>query len=149
MPIGARLPLPEWLEPQKEDRAEAERSGRPAGLSVWSTPPAGHADACWHRCLDPETQRSFVTLVGTIRRIAQDHGRFVDVVADPLEFDPMNECHGRVPQDAQGRFVEALTGHSLVEGIRRPDGTSRSAHKDFRAALVDAFEALEQPDIDP
>lgn len=149
MRIGARLPLPEWLEPQKADLEEAARSGRPAGLSVWSAPPTSHTDACRHRCLDPTTHRSFGAEVAAVRAIAEVHGRDVDVVADPLEFDAENECHARVPQAARGRFVEALAGHALIEGIRRPEGTPKSAHQLFRAALVAVFEEFRDPEPAP
>ncbi len=142
LPSGHRLPIPEWIEPTQDDIAEGKKSGRPAGLSVWEYPPANHRDACRHRGANPAEHRSFTVKVAVVRSIAKHFERAVDVVADPVEFDSANDHHQQVPEAERETFCQTLGAHSLIEGIRRPDGASKSIHRTFRARLADAFEEL-------
>jgi hypothetical protein len=137
LPPGHRLPKPEWLEPDKQDIAEAAKSGRAPGLSVWDTELATHEDACWWRDVPPEDYRSFAAPISKLLACGARHARSLGVVADPL---PTDEPRLKVaPVGVQQRLVRAAEGHSLIEGIARPEGAPKQGHKLFRAELAELF----------
>lgn len=118
LPTDAELPLPRWFEPSSGDVKEGELRNRPAGLSVWDQ---GRATVENARQL---TQRprgmAFGLEVSSCKRIGQVHGRELAVVADPLD--------ARAPEPG-------WDGHSLIEGLKRPPGVDRQAHRDLLSAL--------------
>lgn len=122
LPYGAALPLPEWFQPTKEDEAEGVVRGRVPGLSVWNCARTGTADAArirWGEAV-PDGVRAFAIGVDRVREIGEREGRRLDVVADPLD-----------PSDGEG-----ADGHALIEGLKRPDGTPRAAHRQLLTVLV-------------
>lgn len=144
LPAGHQLPKPEWLEPTKDDIADAEQSGRPPGLSVWARPEATHDAACWLRRLEPAEQRSFVANVGGMLAIAEKHKRAFAVVSDPLEHptDTTDERWAAVATEARIPVCTTCDAHSLAEGIRKPEGVTKIEHRSFREELASQFEPM-------
>ncbi len=141
LPIGHVLPKPEWLEPTKEDVAEAQQSGRSPGLSVWDVAVASHEDACWWRGAEPHEQRSFQASVERIVEIGEKHSRTLSVVGDALATKDEPRL-AALEDPAKARLIEAASGHSLIEGIKRPTGTSKLDHKSLREELARQFVPL-------
>lgn len=138
MPVGHQLPLPAWLEPTRQDIEDAERTGRPAGLSVWDVERTSRLQACRWRQVDPSTELAFAAGVATIRQIGEAHERALDVVADPLDTGQpawANALLG-VPNDDREAQRRSAEGHSLVEGLRRPESSSKKQHRDLRDELA-------------
>lgn len=141
LPAGHELPLPEWLEPTSGDISEARLSGRPAGVSVWDQSMTSFRQACVWRGAAEDRERHFVAHVSRIRRVGAEHQRPLDVVADPLDTASpeyaaiVNESppHSRASQE------KSALGHALIEGIKRPAGVTKGAHRAFRDALVREF----------
>ena len=125
-PDGNVLPKPEWLEPDGEDKKAALESGREPGLSVWDTAVATPRQAWLHRevPIPAARHRAFAVAVDALLGAASRHARKVEVVADPIEPVPP-EWHD---------------GHSLVEGMRKPVGVAKVAHRDFLDDAILVFE---------
>lgn len=134
-PAGVEKPLPKWLEPTTEDKQEAQRSGRPAGLSVWDVALSTPASACWFGNRSPADQESFVALASVIIATGVANQRTLAVVADPLPHPETDPRWPSLDEVTRAGLVEAAEGHSLIEGIARPSGVSKTAH----AALLDAL----------
>jgi hypothetical protein len=108
------LPLPDWLEPTSTDKREAEVSGRPPGISVWDTELTTVAQARQHA---GNGGHAFTLGVGALRTTAARFNRPLDVVRNPVP-------------------GEGGDGHSLVEGMKRPEGLERRLQKDFLQAVL-------------
>ena len=141
LPSGFRLPKPEWLEPTNDDVAEAAKSGRAPGLSVWDAALAAHDDACWWRKVDSGEYRSFCADLTKLRQAATGFSRPFDIVADPLPTDDEPRL-AQLGVDERKRLEIAAGGHSLAEGIKRPAGTPKREHKSFREELARHFSPL-------
>jgi len=142
LPDGHLMPKPEWLEPTKADQEEAKQTGRLPGTSVWEVPGGTHGAACWIRNADEQSHRSFVAKVHDVRTVATKHARELAVVADCLEHP---EADARWPSlTDNGRELVRATcdAHALVEGIKRPAGTSEVAHRSFREEVARTFEPM-------
>jgi hypothetical protein len=141
MPPGHQLPLPEWLEPTKEDVADAERTGRNPGLSVWDAELTSFHQACTWRGVNAAEELAFKAVVSNLRSVAASFQRDLDVVADPLdvELSEYLEVVLRVATSDRDALVASAKGHSLLEGVRRPSGLAKSEHRSFRDALAQAF----------
>lgn len=122
LPEGHVLPKREWLEPDDEDKREAVVSKREPGLSVWDRDLTTTTQAWAHRGVAPPTSehQAFGAPVETVVAVAAGHERLVDVVADPI----------------QPPVLAGWEGHSLVEGLARPQGTPKLRHRDFLDDLV-------------
>lgn len=139
LPDGHLLPKPEWLEPNKEDQADAKVSGRAPGISVWEVPGAQHVSACWIREVDDRGQRSFVAGVDSIQAVASTHARELGVVADPLDHPAEDDRWMTLTSDFQQGVRDTADKHSLIEGIKRPAGMAEKEHRSFREELARAF----------
>lgn len=142
LPAGHVLPKPEWLEPDPQDIAEGERTGRPAGVSVWDAAIAKHEDACWIRQVQAAEQLSFSAEVGRLKHVASQHQRELAIVADPLPSLSTDPRWETLQEPQRASITSTASGHTLVEGIRRPAGVSKGAHKSFREELAQEFERL-------
>ncbi|MBN1209976.1 MAG: hypothetical protein JXB05_34310 [Myxococcaceae bacterium] len=126
LPADAELPLPRWFEPSSGDVEEGERRNRPPGLSVWDRDRATVENA---RQLTQRPQgMAFGLKVGFCKSLGQHHQRELAVVADPLD--------ARQPEPG-------WDGHSLVEGLKRPPGGTRQAHKDLLMALSQSCQKVD------
>lgn len=141
LPEGHRLPKLEWLVPTADDCREAEQTGRPAGLSVWDMAFARHADACWYREVDPAEHRSFWVLVDVVGQVAARNRREVAVVADPLSLPEDDRAAGLDPEQ-RARLERAGGGHSLIEGLRRPEATRKQDQRRLLDELAHEFSPL-------
>ena len=144
LPPGQDLPIPEWLEPTAEDAKEAAVSERAPGLSVWDATLTTFALACVWRGVAESDELGFSAVVRDIRRVGDVHGRAIDVVADPLDVDSPEWAAAveRVAEDRQESQRRSAEGHSLIEGIKRPGGLPKKAHRDFRDELACLFSPL-------
>lgn len=142
LPVGHRLPKPEWLEPSDEDMKEAARTGRRPGLSAWDTALSSVEQACTWGERDLSEQLAFSASVANIDEAVLAHARIIDVVADPLDVNvqPQLSILNAVPLAERASLAASAEGHALIEGIRRADGTSKKDHRDFRAALSAVFQ---------
>ena len=125
LPKGARLPNADFFRPSTDDEEEAERIGRPPGLSVWDRGLTNLEDAKRIRFAPEDSRdrvRAFGLLVQTIKSIGMERRRELGVVAVPL---PTEEGPG-------------ADGHAHIEGFARAPGESRPLIKGLRAALADA-----------
>jgi hypothetical protein len=119
LPMDAELPLPRWFEPSSGDVAEGEKRGRPPGLSVWDKQYATVEDA--RQLLGRPQSAAFGMSVAGCKLISQTHKREIAVVSDPLD------------EQAPKLGWEA---HALIEGLKRPPGTTRQAHLDLLTELA-------------
>jgi hypothetical protein len=126
LPADAELPLPRWFEPSSGDVEEGAARGRPPGVSVWDRARATVENA---RQLTQRPQgMAFGLRVGSCKSIGQRHQRELAVVADPLE----------------ARQTEpGWDAHSLLEGLKRPPGVTRQAHKDLLTELSQSCQKLD------
>ena len=125
LPEGAGFPNADILEPSSADKAEAVCRGQEPGVSVWDREHSSleQATRLWfHPKQPPAGVRGFGAPVRSLREIARVRERSLFVVSDPLpkERGPGGE------------------GHSLIEGLKRPPGTARPAHKMLLLKLVEA-----------
>lgn len=144
MPIGHLLPIPEWLEPTHKDVEEANRVGRAPGLSVWDKAVTSFRQACLWRRVNPTVERAFAAQVRTVRGVGEKYARQLDVVADPLDVGEPDraEIVNAAEADARDQLVQSAQGHSLVEGIKRPNGLTKIHHRSFREELARQFSSL-------
>ncbi len=129
LPKGARLPNAGFFRPSSEDEKEAERTGRPPGVSSWDRELTSVEDAKRIRFLPkdpPEGVRAFGLLVQTIRDVGLERDNELDVVAVPR---PVEQGPGAV-------------GHAHIEGLARKPGQARPQIKGIRASLADACTEL-------
>jgi hypothetical protein len=145
LPVGHRLPKPEWLEPSEDDVKEAARTGRRPGLSVWDTTLSSVEQACIWGKRTPSDQLAFSASVANIHGAALARSRAIDVVADPLDVNVEPQLSILNAEPEQASLAASAEGHALIEGIRRPDGTSKKDHRDFRAALIEVFKPFPHP----
>lgn len=143
LPTGHVFPLPQVLEPSRDDVQEAEKSGRAPGVSVWDRARASHDLACWFRGghVDPTAHRSFTAGVGPLRDASERFGAAIDVITDPIpppEDRPPPENHDATSLRSVGE------GHSLLEGIPPLDlkGLSKAEKAARRQAYYDRLQIL-------
>lgn len=141
LPVGQRLPKPEWLNPTSEDVEEGERAGRPPGLSVWDAELTTVANACWFRGCLPANQEAFAADVSSVVKIGASSGRTLSVVADRHPCPAMDARWGDRDERERADLVRAAEGHSLIEGIARPNDTTKNAHRAFLVALCEVFDS--------
>lgn len=125
LPKGARFPNADIFQPTSADKAEAERRGREPGVSVWDREYSSleQSTRLWfHPEQPPPGVRGFGALVAAFKETARARDRSLSVVADPRPKE-----HG-----------PGAEGHSLIEGLKRPGGTPRPAHKMLLSKLVEA-----------
>lgn len=125
IPEGARLPNAELFTPSSKDKEEAKKRGRPPGVSVWdrdlTTVEQARTIRYWPN-EPPDGIRAFSLNVGFVRGVGKQFDRQIDVVADP-------ESQEKGP---------GASGHSLIEGLKRPPDQSRKLFKDIWATLAGA-----------
>ncbi len=139
LPHGHTLPLPEWLEPNKEDATAAQRSGRVPGISVWDCAVARPDDARWFRCRPAEESwQCFAISVERAKDIGRACGRAVELVADPVTLPQADVRLAALGAAERERLASAGEGHSLMEGLKRTAGT-KVAHRSFLDELCGAF----------
>ncbi len=128
LPEGHVLPLGAWLIPDGADKAEAERTGRLPGISVWDQAITSPTQAWEHRGVSPVagSHLAFSIRVDQLGNIAATHQREVVVVADPIDPVPP-EWHD---------------GHSLVEGMQRPQNCTKLAQATFLDAAIQSFSKM-------
>ena len=92
---------------------------------MWDAEITPEREAWSERGVDPAgpEHAAFYANVGRLRATGSLHDRTIDVVADPL----------------QPAIPLWRTGHSLAEGIGRPSGTAKQAHRDLLDDLVQLF----------
>jgi|JI10StandDraft_1071094.scaffolds.fasta_scaffold96919_2 hypothetical protein len=122
LPRGHSRPDMAILDLSSEDKAEALRSGRRPGLSVWDATQTPLADA--QRLTKKWEGLAFGARVANLRAVGQAFERPLDVVTDP-----------RPASDGPG-----AAGHALVEGLDRPKMTERQRQKDFLFAVLSLLE---------
>lgn len=165
LPVGHRLPKPEWLEPTREDIAEGERSGRPPGLSCWETAYTHLDDALWFRDLpaqpdllpnqplpdlpDPPAQpaqpaqpapEAFDITVQDVLTVGSAHQRPLAVVHDAHPCPALYTRWHALDEATRSQRVRAAQGHCLIEGLRRPADLSRPQQKELLCALAARFQ---------
>lgn len=132
-PGGQQLPLPGWLQPNKQDREEATRTGRRPGVSAWDLELTTF-EGSWEirdretverggSVVAEEARAAFCGRVGDIRSIAASVPCDVDVVRDPL--DPKYDPHGQ--------------GHVLIEGMQRLPEVAKKDHEAFLMRVTRVF----------
>jgi hypothetical protein len=124
LPATAVLPLPQWLEPTHQDIEEAQKSGRPPGITVWDASLTNVEQA---RLLSGKPEgRAFAAQVTSCKKVAADHARQIAIVADPVD---------------EKKPSPGWEGHALIEGLRRPAGLNngKKLQQDFLTDLIGMF----------
>jgi len=112
------------------------KTGRTPGISVWNDDLASPSDALWYRKRPAQEKwRSFEVEVGQARTIAIEYQRKIDVVADPLDFPAKDARVPRLSAQLKQHLEKAGGGHSLLEGIKRPDKIPKKGHRLFLSSL--------------
>ena len=96
------------------------------GVSVWDDDKTTVEQAWSIRrqgASEQPTDRAFAAKVASIRQTGLDHDRVVDVVSDPED-----------PEAGPG-----WEGHSLIEWLKRPSGTTKADHTAFMRELIKRF----------
>lgn len=138
LPKNARKPTDSgWLALTDEDKAEAIKSGRPAGLSVWDTEATTPDQAIAIREFDagkpsnPEKpQEAFYCTVSdvdvAVQQVQTTHADAsciaCEVVSDPRSLTP--------PHDGE-------SGHALIEGLTT--APTKALYKALRTELLAVF----------
>ena len=115
------------LMPSKRDKAEAEHTKLPPGVSVWNlafTTPAEARAIMLHDGAKDRPRRPWCAAAGRLRAV----GGGVDVVA--------------VPRTNTGLPGEA--GHAHIVGLARPEGAARAAHERFLDEVAGCFSVLQE-----
>lgn len=106
---------------------------------MWDASLATFDDACWWREDDPSQHRAFITEVGRAVEVGASSGRQLACVADPIDVSAEPRFEMLSPED-RVRLGQAAEGHALLEGVARPSGGERLAHRSFLDALARCFE---------
>lgn len=126
MPKGATQPLPDLFLPTHADRAEATRSGRPPGLSVWDHELTTLAQA---RVLAQRNEAAaFGLTAGVVRELGERAAIALHVCYDLEE---------------SGADQPGSTGHAVIEGLARPAGTPKATFRTLRQRLIERCEPIE------
>lgn len=126
LPKGRAIPLPDWLAPTKQDKAEAAGRGRRPGLSVWDSERTTLAQA--RNFTSKPDGLAFVASVAMCVSIGAERSLEIAVVTDPR--DDLAPAPGH-------------EGHSLIEGLAKPHGAAKLVYDDLRRAMVEAFRPVD------